>query len=106
MDIINIIQGDEKLGKVEINRENIGKCLCKTCPVQTDSNRLKEKWDIINEKLKQKGDIRDIIKPEEELPLVYCSFGKKLHVLTFQAWNCANVHMYSVVGKHLARLNE
>ncbi len=76
MDIIILIQGDEKLGKVEINEENISKCLCKTCPVQTDSKCSKDKLDIINEKLKQEGDIKDIIKPEEELSLVYCSFGK------------------------------
>jgi hypothetical protein len=66
---------DEKLGKVELNRDNINKCLCSDCPVQIDSKCSKEKLDVLNEKLKQEGDIKDIIKTEE-LSLVYCSFGK------------------------------
>ena len=60
---------------VELNRDNINKCLCKICPVQTDSKCSKDKLDIINENLKEEGDIKKIIKPEE-LPLVYCSNGK------------------------------
>ena len=60
---------------VELNRDNINKCLCAECPVQIDSKCSKDKLDIINEKLKEEGDIKDILKPEE-LVLVYCSFGK------------------------------
>jgi hypothetical protein len=67
--------GDEKLGKVELTRDNINKCLCAECPVQIDSECSKAKLDVINEKLKEKGDIKDIFKPDE-LVLVYCSFGK------------------------------
>jgi hypothetical protein len=67
--------GDEKLVKVELNRDNINKCLCKICPVQIDSKCSKDKMDIVNEKLKKEGDIKDLIKPEE-IPLVYCSNGK------------------------------
>ena len=63
------------MGKVELNRDNINKCLCAECPVQIDSKCSKDKLDIINEKLKEEGDIKDILKPEE-LVLVYCSFGK------------------------------
>ena len=50
---------------VELNRDNINKCLCAECPVQIDSECSKDKLDIINEKLKEKGDINDLIKPEE-----------------------------------------
>ncbi len=60
---------------VELNRDNINKCLCKTCPVQTDSKCSKEKIDMIDEKLKEDGDVKDMFKPED-LSLVYCSFGK------------------------------
>jgi hypothetical protein len=63
------------LGKVELNRENINKCLCKICPVQTDSKCSKDKLGIINEKMKKEGDIKDMVVPEE-LSLVYCSIGK------------------------------
>jgi hypothetical protein len=63
------------LGKVELNRDNIDECLCKICPVQTDSKCSSDKLDIINKKLKEKGDVKDLFKPEE-LPLVYCSIDK------------------------------
>ena len=39
---------------VELNRDNINRCLCTVCPVQTDSKCSKDKLDIINEKLKDK----------------------------------------------------
>jgi hypothetical protein len=63
------------LVKVELNRDNINKCLCKICPVQIDSICSKDKLDIVNEKLKKEGDIKKLINPEE-IPLVYCSNGK------------------------------
>lgn len=63
------------MGNVELNRDNVNKCLCKVCPVQTDSKCSKDKLDIINEKLKKEGNIKDMFKLEE-LPLVYCSVGK------------------------------
>ena len=44
---------------VELNRDNINKCLCAECPVQIDSECSKDKLDIINEKLKEKGDINE-----------------------------------------------
>ena len=37
--------------KVELNRDNINKCLCKTCPVQTDSKCSKEKIEIIGREI-------------------------------------------------------
>ena len=70
-----MLWGNEKLSKVELNRDNINKCLCKICPVQTVSKCSKDKLDIINDKMNQEGSIRDMIEPEE-VPLVYCSIGK------------------------------
>jgi hypothetical protein len=63
------------MGKVELNRENINRCLCKICPVQTESKCSKDKLDIVNEKIKREGDVQDILNPEE-IPLVYCAIGK------------------------------
>ena len=48
---------EEKMGKVELNRDNINKCLCADCQVQVDSKCSKDKLDIINEKLKEDGDV-------------------------------------------------
>lgn len=64
-----------KLVKVDLNKDNITNCLCKVCPVQVDSKCSKEKLDVVDEKMKKEGDIKDLIKPEE-LPLVYCSIGE------------------------------
>lgn len=61
--------------KVEINRENMNKCLCNDCPVQVDSKCSKEKMEKINQKMSEEGDIKDLIKPED-LPLLYCSIGE------------------------------
>ena len=64
----------KKLVKVELNRENINKCLCKVCPVQTDSDCSKDKLEIVNEMMEKEGNILDLVEPEE-IPLVYCSSG-------------------------------
>ncbi len=63
------------MGKVELNRENINKCLCADCPVQTPSKCSKDKLELVNKKLDEEGDVKEIFKPEE-LPLVYCAIGK------------------------------
>ena len=63
------------MGKVELNRENINKCMCRVCPVQTESICSKDKLKILEKKMEKDGDIRDLIELEE-LPLLYCSIGK------------------------------
>jgi len=62
------------MGKVELNRENINKCLCATCPVQINSQCSKDKLEVVNQKLEKDGDVKDMFK-NEELPLVYCAIG-------------------------------
>lgn len=64
----------KKLGKVELNMENINKCLCKVCPVQTDSKCSNDKLNIINGMMVKEESILDVKKPDE-IPLVYCSSG-------------------------------
>jgi len=64
-----------KMGKVELNRKNINRCLCKTCPVQTGSECSKDKLVIVEQKMNEEGDVKEMFKPEE-LPLVYCSIGE------------------------------
>jgi len=63
------------MGNVELNRENINRCLCKICPVQTESKCSKDKLEIVNQKLEEEGDVKEMFKPDE-VPLVYCSIGK------------------------------
>ncbi len=74
MNIYNVKGGIKKMGKVALNRENINKCLCATCPVQVDSKCSKDKLELVNQKLEKEGDVRSMFK-DEELPLVYCAFG-------------------------------
>jgi hypothetical protein len=62
------------LGKVDLNMENINKCLCKVCPVQTDSKCSKDKLDIVDKMMEKEDSIIGRVKPEE-IPLVYCSSG-------------------------------
>jgi hypothetical protein len=64
----------KKLGKVDLNMENINKCLCKVCPVQTDSKCSKDKLKKVNEMIEKEGTIINLVKAEE-IPLVYCSSG-------------------------------
>jgi len=75
LNINNNIKGGEKMGKVELNRKNISRCLCKTCPVQTESNCSKDKIALIDKKLDQEGSLKEIFETDE-LALLYCSFGK------------------------------
>lgn len=55
----------KNLEKVEISMENINKCLCKAFPLRMDNKCSKDKMNVLNKKLKQKGNIKDISKPEE-----------------------------------------
>jgi len=59
------------LSKVEFNRENLEKCICKTCPVQAESSCAKEK------NMKVKEMMEENMMPDPEMvPGLYCARGK------------------------------
>ncbi|MEW6010265.1 MAG: DUF2769 domain-containing protein [Euryarchaeota archaeon] len=59
------------MSKVEFNRENLEKCICKTCPVQAESSCAKEK------NMKVKEMMEENMMPDPEMvPGLYCARGK------------------------------
>lgn len=60
---------------VEFNMENINKCLCKLCPVQANSDCVRIKMKIIQEKMSEDIDIAVPVEPGD-VPGLYCSSGK------------------------------
>lgn len=59
------------MSKVDFSVENLQKCICKTCPVQADSECVKEKMLNISEML-ESGEMADA----EMVPGLYCASGK------------------------------
>jgi hypothetical protein len=60
--------------KVPYNRANINKCRCSQCPVQADSQCVKQK--IKNSKKEMATMPSGEVPPPEEIPGIYCSTGK------------------------------
>ena len=62
--------------KIDFNLENMEKCLCGKCPVQSKSSCVKDEMKIIEEI----GHTLDIdsgyILDSEKIPTVYCAHGK------------------------------
>lgn len=62
------------MGKVEFSMENIQKCICNTCPVQTDSFCVKAKEVNAQDIESEIGD-KNELNPEM-FPTLYCASGK------------------------------
>ena len=56
--------------KVDFTAENVGKCQCPKCPVQSKSKCVSEKLGTISHGLSKSPLLR------EDIPGVYCSTGK------------------------------
>ena len=63
------------MGKVDYTMENMMRCICGTCPVQSKSNCAKEKMVSIQEMESKGVDTLSKLEPEE-FPWFYCSIGK------------------------------
>jgi len=59
------------MAKVPFNIDNINRCLCTRCPVQAESQCVKEK----KEKREQIINSGDIENQSKEVPNLYCSSG-------------------------------
>ena len=61
--------------KIDFSMENINKCLCSECPVQIDSQCVKDKQKIML--LITQQDLDSPMRMDEtRVPGVYCSTGK------------------------------
>ncbi len=58
--------------EIEFNRENIEKCLCIKCKVNSKSRCIKERVILIQEKA-----LSDALVRPEEFPALYCASGKE-----------------------------
>jgi hypothetical protein len=63
------------MAKVEFNMENVEKCLCKSCLVQSNSECVKIKMKVIQEKMAEDIDSAIVIEPSD-IPGMYCATGK------------------------------
>jgi hypothetical protein len=62
--------------KIDFNRENLDKCLCPGCPVQKESNCIKDQV-IEMEEVSHDIDIDSgVMIGPDEVPKLYCSTGK------------------------------
>ncbi len=61
--------------EIDFNKENMEKCLCPDCPVQTGSSCVKDQVKDMKEI--QSGDVDSgfLVGPEE-VPQLYCATGK------------------------------
>jgi len=62
-----------KSPNIEFNMNNIQKCLCTTCPVQEESECVKEKAKTLKEMMQSEGDI---MPRPIDVPGMYCTNGK------------------------------
>lgn len=70
-----MLKRGENLSKVEFNMENLQKCICNTCPVQADSECVKEKQKKAQEKMPEMME-KDMMPDLEMVPVLYCATGK------------------------------
>jgi hypothetical protein len=61
--------------EIEFNLENLKKCLCPTCPVQTKCNCAIDELKIMQEITQGDLDSRMMIE-QERIPALYCTSGK------------------------------
>src|SRR5574337_1066260 len=59
--------------KVPFTAENITRCMCPRCPVQTDSECVSKKLGKLDDAIKMTG--KGSIPKPDEVPAVYCSAG-------------------------------
>ena len=65
------------MGKIEFSMENINQCLCVKCPVQIESQCVKDKQKIML--LITQQDLDSPMRMDaERVPGVYCSTGKAI----------------------------
>jgi hypothetical protein len=65
------------MGKIDFSMENIKKCLCSKCPVQIESQCVKDKQKIML--LITQQDLDSPMRMDEtRVPGVYCSTGKAI----------------------------
>lgn len=65
------------MGKIEFSMENIKQCLCSKCPVQIESQCVKDKQKIML--LITQQDLDSPMRMDSErVPGVYCSTGKAI----------------------------
>ncbi len=62
--------------KIDFNLNNLEKCLCSKCPVQTKSSCIKDQMKIIEEVGHSVDLDSGYILDPEKVPMVFCSHGK------------------------------
>jgi hypothetical protein len=62
--------------KIDFNLENLEKCLCSECPVQTKSSCINDQMKIIEEVGHSVDIDSGYILDPEKIPKVFCSHGK------------------------------
>ena len=62
-----------KSPNIEFNTDNIQKCLCPTCPVQEESECVKEKVKTLQEMMQSEGEM---MPGPIDVPGMYCTNGK------------------------------
>lgn len=63
------------MAKVDFNLENIQKCICKTCPVQAESECVKQKRMKVQEMMPKMME-KNMTPEPEMIPGMYCATGK------------------------------
>jgi len=62
--------------KIDFNLENLEKCLCSECPVQTKSSCINDQMKIIEEVGHSVDIDSGYILDPEKIPKVFCAHGK------------------------------
>jgi len=70
---------------IPFTKENIPKCLCSTCPVQGDSECVKEKMMKIQEIMQSE---EEMMPQPRDLPGMYCANGKAICIDIDTTKNC------------------
>lgn len=64
--------------KIDFNLENLEKCLCSECPVQTKSSCINDQMKIIEEVGHSVDIDSGYILDPEKIPKVFCAHGKSI----------------------------
>ena len=62
--------------KIDFNQENMGKCLCSDCLVQSNSSCVNDQIKLIEEVGHSIDIDSGFILDQEKIPKVYCTHGK------------------------------
>jgi len=79
---------------IEFSMENIQKCICSTCPVQEESECVKEKLKMMQEMMQSE---EKMMPNPEDVPGLYCATGKATceGLDTEKMCNCVNCPIWA-----------